>query len=109
MALVLAGEVEPIVAGLLGGISPSGGPTAEQMIVLDSIARHLFGRADIDLQNLTPLTPDELVKKLRRHEARVRFAEIMMTLELCRHPMSIEQVNLAETYVTAMCINGLEI
>lgn len=109
MALVLAGEVEPIVAGLLGGVTTSGGPTAEQMIVLESITRHLFGRADIDLQNLTPLSPDELAKKLRRHEARLRFAEIMMTLELCRHPMSIEQVDLAEKYVAAVAIDGLEI
>ena len=109
MALVLAGEAEPIVAGLLGGITTTGGPTAEQMIVLDSIARHLFGRPDIDLQNVTPLSPDELVKRLTRHEARLRFAEIMMTLELCRHPMTIEQVDLAEKYVAAMGIDGLEI
>ena len=109
MALVLVGEVEPIVAGLLGGITTSAGPTAEQMIVLESITRHLFGRADIDLQNVTPLSPDELAKRLSRHEARLRFAEIMMTLELCRHPMSIEQVELAEEYVAAMGIDGLEI
>ena len=98
-----------MVAGLLGGISTSSGPTAEQLIVLGSIARHLFGRPDIDLQNVTPLSADELAGRLKRREARLRFAEIMMTLELCRHPMSIEQVDLAEKYVAALRIRGIEI
>lgn len=107
--IVQADEVETIVAGLLGGISTSTGPTDEQMIVLDSITRHLWGRADIDVQNLTPLSAAELAKALHRPQARMRFAEIMMTLELCRHPMSLEQVDLAERYVAAMRIDNLEI
>lgn len=109
MQVVLSHEVEPIVAGLLGGISPSGGPTPEQMVVLASITRDLWGRPDIDLENLTPLSPAEVAKVLERPEARQRFAEIMMTLELCRHPMSMEQVELAEKYVAAMGINDVEI
>ena len=109
MQVVLPDEVEPIVAGLLGGISTSSGPTPEQMIVLGSIARHLWGRGDIDLENLTPLSPDDVAKALQRREARLRFAEIMMTLELCRHPMSLEQVQRAEQYVAAMRIDGTEI
>ena len=109
MKLLLAAEVEPVVAGLLGGISTSTGPTAEQMIVLDSLARHLGGRDDIDVANLTPLSADQVSKALQRPEARLRFAEIMMTLELCRHPMSLEQVDLAEKYVAAMGIDNIEI
>ena len=109
MKLLLAAEVEPVVAGLLGGISTSTGPTAEQMIVLDSLARHLGGRDDIDLANRTPLSADQVSKALQRPEARLRFAEIMMTLELCRHPMSLEQVDLAEKYVAAMGIDNIEI
>jgi hypothetical protein len=107
--VVLAHEVEPIVAGLLGGISPRGGPTPEQMVVLESITRDLWGRADIALQDLTPLSPAEVAKALERPQARQRFAEIMMTLELCRHPMSMDQVELAEKYVAAMGINDVEI
>ena len=109
MQVVLADEVESIVAGLLGGISTRSGPTVEQVNVLDSITRHLCGRADIDLQNLTPLSPAEVAGALQRPAARLHFAEIMMTLELCRHPMSIEQVNLAEKYVAAMGIDDLEV
>ena len=92
MQILLDDEVEPFVAGLLGGVSISSGPTSEQMIVLDSITRQLWRRDDIDLQNLTPLSPDQVAKRLPRPEARLRFAEMMMTLELCRHPMSLEQV-----------------
>jgi hypothetical protein len=109
MQILLADEVEPVVAGLLGGISTSIGPTDEQMIVLNSITRHLWGRDDIDVHNLTPLSPDEVAKRLQRSEARLRFAEMMMTLELCRHPMSLEQVDLAEKYVTAMGVDRIEI
>jgi hypothetical protein len=109
MQVVLADEVEPIVAGLLGGMSTSSGPTTEQLNVLDSITRNLWGRPDIDLHNLTPLSSSEVAKALERPEARLRFAEIMMTLELCRHPMSKEQVDLAEKYVAALGVDDVEI
>lgn len=109
MQVVHADEVEPIVAGLLGGISTKSGPTAEQLIVLESITRDLWGRGDIDVKNLTPLSSAELVKALPRQAARERFAEIMMTLELCRHPMSKEQVDLAERYIAAMGIGDVEV
>ena len=46
---------------------------------------------------------------MQRPDARLRFAEIAMTLELCRHPMSEEQVNLSEAYVTALGIGDHEI
>ena len=107
MQIVLENEIEPMVAGLLGGVSTSSGPTTEQMIVLESLARHLGGRPDSDLQNMRPLSPDAVSKAVQRPEARLRFAEIMMTLELCRHPMSIEQVDLAEKYVAAMGIDNV--
>jgi len=109
MQVVHADEVEPIVAGLLGGISTRSGPTAEQLIVLESITRDLWGRGDIDVKNLTPLSSAELAKALPRQAARERFAEIMMTLELCRHPMSKEQVALAERYIAAMGIGDVEV
>jgi len=109
MHVVQADEVEPIVAGLLGGISTSSGPTPEQVRVLDSITRHLWGRGDIDLEKLTPLSSGEVAKALTRPEARMRFAEIIMTLELCRHPMSADQVDLAERYVAALGIDDVEI
>lgn len=109
MQVVHADEVEPIVAGLLGGISTKSGPTAEQLIVLESITRDLWGRGDIDVKNLTPLSSAELAKALPRQAARERFAEIMMTLELCRHPMSKEQVALAEKYIAAMGIGDVEV
>ncbi|MBJ7401658.1 hypothetical protein [Mycolicibacterium sp.] len=109
MQVVLTDEVETIVAGLLGGISTNSGPTAEQLTVLDSITRHLWGRSDIDVHSVTPLSSAEVAKALARPEARHRFAEIMMTLELCRHPMSKEQVDLAEEYVAALGIDDVEI
>ena len=69
----------------------------------------MWGRGDIDVKNLTPLSSAELAKALPRQAARERFAEIMMTLELCRHPMSKEQVDLAERYIAAMGIGDVEV
>ncbi|NBP85115.1 MAG: hypothetical protein EBU23_02630 [Mycobacteriaceae bacterium] len=109
MQILLDDEVGPVVAGLLGGTSISTGPTAEQMIVLDSITRHLWNRDDIDVANLTPLSADDAAAALQRPDARLRFAEMMMTLELCRHPMSLEQADLAAAYVAAMGIDNVEI
>ncbi|MGV0993084.1 MAG: hypothetical protein ACOYBX_15945 [Mycobacterium sp.] len=109
MALLLDNEVEPVIAGLIGGIATSAGPTTEQLRVLDSLVRHLWKRVDVDVNNVTPLTSGEASKALVRPEARLRFAEIMMTLELCRHPMSSEQVDLVEKYVAAMNIDDLEL
>ncbi len=104
MALFLDDEAEPVIGGLLGSISTSEGPTSEQLTVLDAIASHVCGRADIGVAHLTPLSPDAVARALQRPEARLRFADIVMTLEICRHPASLEQVDLAEKYVTAMGI-----
>lgn len=109
MALFEDREIEPAIAGLLGSISTADGPTDEQLTVLNSIAHHVLGRADIDLAHLTPLSAQDTAGALQRPDARLRFAEIVMTLELCRHPPSFEQVNLSEQYVRAMGMGDHEI
>lgn len=109
MALFEDREIDPAIAGLLGSISTADGPTDEQLAVLNSIARNLLDRADMNLAALTPLSADDAAGALQRPDARLRFAEIVMTLELCRHPPSFEQVNLSEQYVRAMGIGDHEI
>lgn len=109
MSLLLDQEIAPVIAGLWGSISTADGPTQEQTAVLTSIARHLFGRSDFDLADVKPLRAVEAARALQRPDARLRFAEILMTLELCRHPPSFDQVNLSEAYVTAMDLGDHEI
>ena len=102
-------EIEPVVAGLVGGIEIDGGPTDEQVTVLKVIATDLWNRSDLDLGELAPLSPESTAAALVRPEARLRFCEILMTLELCRHPQSILQVARVEEYVSALGISGIEI
>jgi hypothetical protein len=102
-------EVEPIVGGLMGGISADDGPTDEQLAVLGSIVSHLWRRSDLDLNSISPLGPRETAAVLPRPEARRSCCEILMTLELCRHPQSESQVARVEEYVSALGIDQLEI
>ena len=93
MGVLIAEEhIGPLVAGLLGGIDVDGGPTDEQLTVLGSITSILLDRPDLSLHDVTPLSPDDVATSLTGAEARLRFCEMLMTLELCRHPQSTEQV-----------------
>ncbi len=102
-------EVEPVIAGLVGGIDADGGPTNEQLTVLGAIASNLWDRPDLDPREVAPLHPDGAAAALTRYEARLRFCEILMTLEMCRHPQSSSQVERVEEYVSALGISGIEI
>ncbi len=102
-------EVEAVVAGLLGGIDVEGGPTEEQLTVLRSVLSHLLRRADLDLDEVTPRRPRDVSGSLARAESRLRFCELLMALELCRHPQSAPQVERVEEYVSAMGVDGIEL
>jgi hypothetical protein len=106
---VQADEVEPLVAGLLGGIDVGSGPTPEQLTVLGSLVADLWQRSDVGLDGVTPLGPGATARELVRPEARLRFCEILMTLELCRHPQSEVQVAAVEEYAAALGVTDLEI
>ncbi|HWF21778.1 MAG TPA: hypothetical protein VG226_06515 [Acidimicrobiales bacterium] len=104
-----ADEIEHLVAGLVGGIDVDGGPTNEQGVVLASIVSDLWKRPDLRLDEVAPLGPGQAAAALHRPGARLRFCEILMTLELCRHPQSENQVNRVEAYVSALGVNEVEL
>jgi hypothetical protein len=104
-----ADEIEPLVAGLVGGIDVDGGPTSEQAVVLGSIVADLWKRPDLSPDEVVPFGPGGLVDALVRPDARLRFCEILMTLELCRHPQSENQVNRVEAYVSALGVSEVEL
>jgi hypothetical protein len=108
-ALFRVDEIEPVVAGLMGGIDVDGGPTSEQETVLGSMASNLWKRSDLKLSEVTPLSPGEAAAALLRPDARIRFCEILITLELCRHPQSENQVSAVEAYLSALRINQVEL
>jgi hypothetical protein len=108
---VLIGEadVAPMVGGLLGGIDVDGGPTDEQLTVLGSITSTVLERPDLGLDDVTPISPDRVSAALTRPDDRLRFCEMLMTLELCRHPQSAQQVARVEEYVAAMGVDEIEL
>jgi hypothetical protein len=100
-------SADAFAAGLLGVIDVDGGATGEQLAVLQAFITHLWKRPDLDLAALTPLHPSDISARLIDDEARLRFCELVMTLELCRHPQSAAQVERAEEYVSALGVTGI--
>jgi hypothetical protein len=100
--LVAPDDVDAVVRGLVGAIDVDGGPTDEQLAVLGAIVVHLFERDDLDPQRVTALGPDDTAARLTAPDARRRFAELMFTLETCRHPLTEAQVASCERYADAL-------
>src|SRR4051794_13083040 len=100
--LVGAGSVETVVRGLVGAIDVDGGPTGEQLRVLQAITTHLFERDDLDAAAVVPLGPAETAAALPDGDARRRFAEVLFTLEMCRHPLNAALVARCEEYSAAL-------
>lgn len=106
MRVVDAHLVEPVTRGLLGGIDVDGGPTAEQLAVLGAIVTHLWERPDLDVASLTPLPAVEASGAVTDPRARRRFCELLVTLELCRHPQTDAQVTRVEEYSASLGVGG---
>jgi hypothetical protein len=101
-------DVEVFVAGLLGAVDVDGGPTDEQLAVLQAFVTHLWKQSDLSLATATPLQPGEVADRLPDDGSRLQFCEMVMTLELCRHPQSAAQVDRAEEFAAALGITGIE-
>ena len=110
MTLLVSAElVEPVTCALLGAIDVDGGATDEQIAVLQAIVAHLWERRDLDLSTLVPLGPREAAAAVTDPGARRRLRELMVTLELCRHPESRAQVERVEEYASELGFAGPEL
>jgi hypothetical protein len=89
-----------ILAGLLGAADVAQGPTAEQVRVIESLARGYFG-LDIDVKALNPIAPAELAAAIEAHDwrARHRAIDLLILVEFCRHPADPTQADRVEEYV----------
>jgi hypothetical protein len=101
------GDPTVFAAGLLGVIETDGGPTEEQVAVLDAVVRHVWNRDDIIVGELAPLNPGETASGLPDGLARLRFCELMMTLELCRHPQSAMLVDRVERFAAVLGVHDV--
>lgn len=98
--------VEPVTRVLLGAIDVDGGATAEQRAVLRSIVSGYWGRDDLDLAALRPLDPEGAAVAITDAAHRRRVQELMVLLELCRHPDSDAQVRRVDEYAAALGEEG---
>jgi len=103
------GPAEVFAAGLLSAIDADEGPSDEQLQVLGAFVRHVWGNPELDLRALTPLSAQDVAEQLADSGDRLRFSEMAIVLELCRHPPSIAQVALVESYLGELGVEGLEL
>jgi hypothetical protein len=104
-------HVEPATRALLGAIDAGDGGTPEQRGVMQAFVAGYWERPDLDLGSLTPLDPEGTAGAIPDAGSRQRVCELMVLLELCRHPLTAEQVELVDRYATAMAQDdvGLEL
>jgi len=76
-------SVEPVTRVLLGAIDVGDGGTDEQ-------------RADLDIDALSALDPDEAAAAVGDPSHRRHVRELMALLESCRHPLTGAQVDRVE-------------
>ena len=70
---------------MVGAADVEGGPTAEQLAVIGALARTYFG-VDLDPATIAPLGPDEVAAAFGDPTQRRRLRELLVLVELCRHP-----------------------
>ena len=99
-------HVEPVVRALLGSIDTGDGGTDEQRRVIAAFVNGYWGRDDLDLAALSPLTPDETAAAIAEGLSRRRVRELMVLLELCRHPFIEKQVARTDAYAAALNETG---
>jgi len=109
LMLVKQDMVEPCMRALLGGISVDDGPTEPQLAVLGAVAAHLWQRPDLALDATTTLEPDAAADEILDPAVRRRVIELLVTLELCRHPQTATQVARVESYAAGLGVDGPEL
>ena len=98
-----------VVRGLRHLINVEGGPTAEQLKLLQTLARHLLGLSPVAIGEDSPLSPLELAARIREPSERRRFLQLAIMLNLCRHPRSEAQLQRLEAFAEALEFRGVEL
>jgi hypothetical protein len=101
-------EIHPDLApywlgGLLQVVSVDGGPTDEQLRIIQGLLRGYFG-IDTALE-LQPLPADDIVNVITDAGSRYRMVETMILLEFARHPASAALVDAVEAYADTLGVD----
>ena len=104
--LVTQDMVDPCTRALLGGIDVDEGATNAQLAVLGAVVAHLWEQPEFDPAAMTTLEPDAAASRIVDPAVRRRLIELLVTLELCRHPQTASQISRVESYAAAFEIDG---
>jgi hypothetical protein len=101
-------EIHPDLApywlgGLLQVVSVDGGPTDEQLRIIQGLLRGYFGLdGTLDLQ---PLPAHDVARVIADADSRYRMVETMIVLEFARHPSSLLLAGAVESYAGVLGVH----
>ena len=90
----------PALAALLGGADVGDGPAPEQLSLIDGLATGYF-RVAFDSGTADPLGPEDAAAAFADERQRRRLLQLLVFVEVCRHPLTEAQVTRTEQYATA--------
>jgi hypothetical protein len=91
------------LGGVLEAVSVDGGPTDEQLRLLQALVRGYFGFEEtIDL---VPLSPSELAARITDPGSRDRLVQTLIVLGFCRHPASEALTESVGEYARALGVD----
>ena len=93
-----------IARGLLGAASVGRGPTDEQHRIIDCLIHRYLG-LDTSVDALEPIAPHELAAAVPEAD-RTRVVDLLIAVELCRHPADPAQAERTEAYALALGAEG---
>jgi hypothetical protein len=103
MRTVNAAQAPYWLGGLLEAVSVDGGPTDQQLRLLQALLRGYFGFEEP--VELVPLPADELARRITDPGSRRRLVQTLAVLEFCRHPASPA---LAESVAATVAALGVD-
>ena len=98
--------VEPAARTILGAMELGDGGTEKQRRLLQSVVTNVWERPDLDIAELTPLSPAEAAAIFDTPLVRSRLRKFLVLFEFCRHPFTDEQVALVDSYEIALGDDG---
>ena len=93
-----------IARALIGSASIGSGPTEEQRRIIDCLIHGYFG-LDTSVDELEPLDPEDLAAAVPADD-RTRVIDLLIAVELCRHPADPAQAERTEAYALALGAEG---
>ena len=98
--------VEPAARTILGAIDLGDGGIEKQRHLLQAIVSKVWERPDLDIDSLTPLSPEEAAAMFDTPIVRSRLRKFLVLFEFCRHPFTEEQIALVDSYELALGDDG---